>query len=119
MRLLLAPSRVDNRLCCAGLCPRKRFYTLKLVAVAIVFAGSLTHARAMTAERVVVRLAADNSSGVGGRWIKARALEWAEKTGNTLEYIDRPNDPTATIYEFWKHWNAQSADIDVYMIDAT
>jgi trehalose/maltose transport system substrate-binding protein len=72
----------------------------------------------MAAERVVVRLAADNSSGAGGRWIKARVLEWAQKTGNTLEYIDRPNDSTATIYEFWNHWRAQSADIDVYMIDA-
>jgi hypothetical protein len=62
----------------------------------------------MTAERVVVRLAADDSNGEGGRWIKARALEWAQKTGNTLEYIDRPNDSTATIYEFWNHWRPKA-----------
>jgi trehalose/maltose transport system substrate-binding protein len=73
----------------------------------------------MAAESAGCPLAADNNSGGGGRWIKARAPEWAQKTGNTLEYIDRPNDSTATTFEFWKQWSAQSADIDVYMIEAT
>ena len=47
----------------------------------------------------------------------ARALEWAKKTGNTLEYIDRPNDPSATLSEYVHHW-AVKRDIDVYVIDA-
>jgi tetratricopeptide (TPR) repeat protein len=71
----------------------------------------------MAAESVTVRLVAENSSGQGGRWTKARALEWAKKTGNTLEYIDRPNDPSATLSEYVHHW-AVKRDIDVYVIDA-
>jgi trehalose/maltose transport system substrate-binding protein len=71
----------------------------------------------MAAESVTVRLVAENSSGQGGRWTKARALEWAKKTGNTLEYIDRPNDPSATLSEYVHHWAAKR-DIDVYVIDA-
>jgi len=74
---------------------------------------------AMAAESVTVRLVADNSSGEGGRWTKARALEWAQKTGNTLEYIDRPYDSSATLLEYYHYWAAKSVDIDVYMIDVT
>ena len=68
-------------------------------------------------ERVAVRLFGDNSLGKGGQWTKTHAQEWAQKTGNTLEYIDLPIDSTAALQEVLKHWVAKSADIDVYTID--
>lgn len=69
------------------------------------------------AESVAVRLFGDNSLGKGGQWIKTHAQEWAQKTGNTLEYIDPPIDSTAALQERLKHWAAKSAEIDVYIID--
>ena len=64
-----------------------------------------------------IRCALDSDVGEGGRFSKALALEWAKKTGNTLEYISRPNDATATLQQFQQYWAAKSADVDVYMID--
>ena len=64
-----------------------------------------------------IRCALDSDVGEGGRFSKALALEWAKKTGNTLEYISRPNDATATLQQFQQYWAAKSPDVDVYMID--
>ena len=66
---------------------------------------------------VTIRCALDSDVGEGGRFSKALALEWAKKTGNTLEYISRPNDATATLQQFQQYWAAKSPDVDVYMID--
>jgi trehalose/maltose transport system substrate-binding protein len=64
-----------------------------------------------------IRCALDSDVGEGGRFSKTLALEWAKKTGNTLEYISRPNDATATLQQYQQYWAAKSPDVDVYMID--
>jgi trehalose/maltose transport system substrate-binding protein len=66
---------------------------------------------------VTIHFAGDSDVGEGGRWTKALAQEWATKTGNTLEYISRPNDATATLQQYQQYWAAKSGDVDVYMID--
>lgn len=66
---------------------------------------------------VKIRLAGDSDVGEGGRWMKARAQEWAEKTGNQLEYVSRPNSSSQTLSMFDQYWAAQSPDVDAYMID--
>jgi trehalose/maltose transport system substrate-binding protein len=66
---------------------------------------------------VKIRLAGDSDVGQGGRWMRARAQEWAEKTGNQLEYISRPNSSTQTLSLYDQYWAAQSPDVDVYLID--
>jgi trehalose/maltose transport system substrate-binding protein len=64
-----------------------------------------------------VRFAGDSDVGEGGRWTRAAAEEWAQKTGNKIEYISRPNDASATLQLFQQYWAAQSGDVDVFMID--
>ncbi|HEY0791276.1 MAG TPA: ABC transporter substrate-binding protein [Chthoniobacterales bacterium] len=66
---------------------------------------------------VTIRFAGDSDVGEGGRWTKARAEEWAQKTGNKVEYISRPNDASATLQQFQQYWAAKSGDVDAYMID--
>jgi len=64
-----------------------------------------------------IRFAGDSDVGEGGRFTKALAQEWAQKTGNKLEYISRPNDASATLQQFQQYWAAKSPDVDCYMID--
>ena len=64
-----------------------------------------------------IRFAGDSDVGEGGRWTRAVAEEWAQKTGNKLEYISRPNDASATLQLFQQYWAAKSSDVDVFMID--
>ncbi len=66
---------------------------------------------------VIVRFAGDSDVGEGGRWTRATAEEWAQKTGNRMEYISRPFDASATLQLFQQYWAAESADIDVFMVD--
>ena len=70
-----------------------------------------------SAAGVKIRLAGDSDVGQGGRWMRARAQEWAEKTGNQLEYISRPNSSTETLSLYNQYWAAQSPDVDAYLID--
>src|ERR1700730_8408338 len=65
---------------------------------------------------VTVRLTGD-SGGEGGRYAKELAEEWAQKTGNKVEYIGRPNDASATLQQYQQYWAAKSPDVDVYQID--
>jgi trehalose/maltose transport system substrate-binding protein len=65
---------------------------------------------------VTVRFTGD-SGGEGGRFSKALAEEWAQKTGNKVEYISRPNDASATLQQYQQYWAAKSPDVDVYQID--
>jgi trehalose/maltose transport system substrate-binding protein len=65
----------------------------------------------------VVRFAGESVVGEQGRWSRAAAEEWAEKTGNKVEYISRPNDPSAALQQFRQYWAAKSPDIDVYIVD--
>ena len=64
-----------------------------------------------------IRFAGDSDVGEGGRYSRAAAEEWAQKTGNKVEYISRPQDASATLQQFQQYWAAKSADIDVYMVD--
>ena len=64
-----------------------------------------------------IRFAGDSDVGEGGRWTRAAAEEWAQKTGNKIEYISRPNDASATLQLFQQYWAAKSGDVDVFMID--
>jgi len=64
-----------------------------------------------------VRFAGDSDVGEGGRWTRAAVEEWAQKTGNKVEYISRPNDASATLQLFQQYWAAKSGDVDVFMID--
>jgi trehalose/maltose transport system substrate-binding protein len=91
---------------------KRNFFPLVLTAV-----SSFVFAQAGFAAGVTVRFAGDSDVGEGGRWTKALAEEWAQKTGNKLEYISRPNDASATLQQFQQYWAAHSGDVDVYMID--
>jgi trehalose/maltose transport system substrate-binding protein len=65
-----------------------------------------------------VRFAGDSDQvGESGRWTRAVAEEWAEKTNNTVEYISRPADATATLQLYLQYWGSKSPDVDVYMVD--
>jgi trehalose/maltose transport system substrate-binding protein len=73
---------------------------------------------------VTVRLAGE-PIGEGGSFsaeqrsttMRALAEEWAEKTGNKVEYFSRPNDASATLQLYQQYWAAKSPDVDVYQID--
>src|ERR1700736_1806849 len=65
---------------------------------------------------VTVRVAGD-SSGTGGAFIKKVCDEWAQKTGNKVEIISRPQDASATLQQYQQYWAAKSSDVDVYQID--
>jgi trehalose/maltose transport system substrate-binding protein len=65
---------------------------------------------------VTVRFSGE-PSGEGGRYSKALAEEWAQKTGNKVEYSFRPSDATATLQLYQQYWAAKSADVDVYQVD--
>jgi len=94
--------------------PKKLLKRYLLRCVGSLFLVSLATATGFGA---TIRCALDSDVGEGGRFSKALALEWAKKTGNTLEYISRPNDATATLQQFQQYWAAKSPDVDVYMID--
>lgn len=70
------------------------------------------------AQGVTIRVAGDSTAvGEGGRWMKAKSEEWAQKTGNKIEYIDSPADTNDRLALYQQYWAARSADVDVYMID--
>jgi trehalose/maltose transport system substrate-binding protein len=65
---------------------------------------------------VTVRFSGE-PSGEGGRHSKALAEQWAQKTGNKVEYFFRPSDATATLQLYQQYWAAKTPDVDVYQID--
>jgi trehalose/maltose transport system substrate-binding protein len=68
---------------------------------------------------VRIRIAADSDVGLAGRWAKARAEEWATKTGNEIEYQSLPSSANEVLTLFSQYWASQSPDIDIYEIDVT
>jgi trehalose/maltose transport system substrate-binding protein len=56
-------------------------------------------------------------SGEGGRYQRALAEEWAQKTGNKVEYLFRPSDGSAALQVYQQYWAAKSSDVDVYLVD--
>ncbi|RIH87441.1 putative ABC transporter-binding protein [Calidithermus terrae] len=84
----------------------------------LIVALSLTVGAAALAQGVTIRVAGDSTAvGEGGRWMKAKAEEWAKKTGNKIEYIDSPADTNDRLALYQQYWAAKSPDVDVYMID--
>lgn len=65
---------------------------------------------------LIAGLSEDTESG---RWMKARADDWAQKTGNKLEYIGEPYSASETLQKYEVYWAARSPEIDVFLIDAT
>jgi trehalose/maltose transport system substrate-binding protein len=55
--------------------------------------------------------------GEGGRYNRALAEEWAQKTGNKVEYFFRPSDGSAALQVYQQYWAAKSSDVDVYLVD--
>ena len=68
---------------------------------------------------VTIRFAGDPVGGEyqAGAWSRTSAEEWAKKTGNKVEYLDRAVDPSAALQQFQRYWWAKSPDIDVYIVD--
>lgn len=83
--------------------------------------GSLFLASALApsafAAGVTIHFLGDSDVGEGGKWTKQVAQEWAQKTGNTLAYVSRPNDASQTLQQCQQYWAARSGDVDVYQID--
>ena len=65
---------------------------------------------------VTVRFSGE-PAGEGGRYNRALAEEWAQKTGNKVEYFFRPSDSSAALQVYQQYWAAKSSDVDVYQID--
>ena len=65
---------------------------------------------------VTVRLTGE-PGGEGGRYSRALAEEWAQKTGNKVEYYWRPSDGSVALQLYQQYWAAKSPDVDVYQID--
>jgi len=65
---------------------------------------------------VTVRLTGE-PGGEGGRYSKALAEEWAQKTGNRIEYIFRHIDASAALQAYQQYWAAKSSDVGVYLVD--
>ena len=65
---------------------------------------------------VTVRLTGE-PGGEGGRYSRALAEEWAQRTGNKVEYYWRPSDGSAALQWCQQYWVAKSPDVDVYQID--
>ncbi len=65
---------------------------------------------------VTVRFSGE-PGGEGGRYSKALAERWAQKTGNKIEYFFRPSDGTATLQLYQQYWAAKTPDVDVYQVD--
>jgi trehalose/maltose transport system substrate-binding protein len=55
--------------------------------------------------------------GEGGRYSRALAEEWGQKTGNKVQYYWRPLDTSVALQDYQQYWAAKSPDVDVYLID--
>ena len=65
-----------------------------------------------------VRFAGDSDLvGENGRWTREVAEEWAAKTNNTVEYLSRPADATATLQFYLQYWAKKSSVVDVFLVD--
>lgn len=85
-------------------------WSISLVGLGLLTSGTLTAG-------VTLRYAGDPVGGESGRWTQAVLEDWAKKTGNTIQYISRPNDASATLQQYQQYWAARSPDVDVYQVD--
>ena len=61
--------------------------------------------------------AGDGNQGESGRWMQSRVEQFSKETGIPVQYVARPNSTTDTLMLWQQDWSAQTADIDVYLID--
>jgi trehalose/maltose transport system substrate-binding protein len=95
--------------------PKKLFKQHMLRCVGSLFLVALATGSAFGAG-VTIHFTGD-SSGDSGTFTKALVEAWAQKTGNKVEIISRPNDATATLAQYQQYWAAKSPDVDVYQVD--
>ncbi len=87
----------------------KRLLTAVAVAALALFASR-------AAAGVTISFACE-STGQGGEQCKKGAEAWAQKTGNTVNVIQVPNETGDRLALYQQQLGAKSADVDVYMID--
>jgi len=68
---------------------------------------------------VTIGIAGSSEVGEAGEVTRRLVNEWASKTGNTVEYVSKPNSYSAAFAEFLVDWAAHTPDIDVYSIDTS
>jgi trehalose/maltose transport system substrate-binding protein len=68
---------------------------------------------------VTIGFAGSSEFGEAGKVIRRLVNEWANKTGNQIEYVSKPNSYSAAFAEFLVDWTAHTPDIDVYSIDTS
>src|SRR5258707_7309166 len=68
---------------------------------------------------VNIGLAGSSEFGEAGNVMRRLVNEWANKTGNQVEYVSKPNSYSAAFAEFLVDWTAHTPDIDVYSIDTS
>ena len=86
--------------------------------IATFFAVGLASGTAL-AQGVTIGLAADSDVGLAGTWTKARAEEWAAKTGNHVQYLSLPPSANDVLQLFSQYWAARTSNVDIYQIDVT
>lgn len=86
---------------------------LAIAACAAVLALWSAHA---AAAGVTIAFACE-SGGQGNEQCKKGADAWAQKTGNTVNVIQVPNETGDRLALYQQQLGAKSADVDVYMID--
>jgi trehalose/maltose transport system substrate-binding protein len=65
---------------------------------------------------ITVRFSGEPASE-GGRYNRSLAEEWAQKTGNKVEYFFRPSETSTALQVYQQYWAAKSPDVDVYLVD--
>ena len=77
---------------------------------AFVFAPDVVRSQTIT-------FAGDADQGDQGRWMKSKVEQWSKETGIPVRYIGRPLSTTETLMLWQQDWAAQTADVDIYLID--
>ena len=83
---------------------------LSILLSAFVFTPGVVRSQSIT-------IAGDADQGDQGRWMKAKVEEFSKETGIDVRYIGRPLSTTETLMLWQQDWAAQTADVDVYLID--
>ncbi|MDI4638067.1 MULTISPECIES: ABC transporter substrate-binding protein [Halomonadaceae] len=86
---------------------------LKGGAVALLLSGATLATPQVLATEISIACGAGDSSD----YCPALAEQWAEKTGNTVNIITTPNDPTEKLSLYQQLLGSQSSDVDVLLVD--
>ena len=86
-----------------------------LMAFTILLFASLFGSGVVRAQTIT--FAGDADQGEGGRWMRSKVEQFSKETGIPVHYIARPVNTTETLMLWQQDWAAQTADIDVYIVD--